>query len=171
MNGKNNQKDASSIDDVFTSVVCAVATTMISSQARKYVFTKRDCLRLYKAHVNDEWTSLVNGVYEICRGRWEYEIPQAVQDRKLLRALCQQALGFESHFLELHRDYLLSELKHVDDSHKLYAVKRLGEIICSDEETIDALQALESDANEELQQAQYFTFFSFISVFRGFTWI
>ena len=31
--------------------------------------------------------------------------------------------------------------------------KRLGEIIYPDEEVVEALQALESDANEELRQA------------------
>ena len=138
---------------VFHSVVCAVTTAIIASQTRKYVLRKSDCLRPYKEHINDKWTPLVSGAYEMCRGEWDYYAPESATDRKLLRDLCRQTLEFENHFLKLYKDYLLSELKHADDNNKLYAVQQFGEIIYPDEKVLSALRALEDCEDEELRAA------------------
>ena len=51
----------------------------------------------------------------------------------------------------IYKDFLLTELRDAQDKDKLLAVKRLGEIIYPDEETLDALKALESCANIEMR--------------------
>ncbi len=137
---------------VFHSCVCAIATAIITSQAKTYVFRKSDCLPLYEQNINDEWTPLVRDVYEICRGQWEYRIPETEADRQLFASLCRQTLTYENRFLELYRNYLLRELKQEADSRKLQAAKRLGEIIYPDAEVVEALKIFESHYGDELRQ-------------------
>lgn len=137
---------------VFHSVVCAIATAIVASQAKVYVFTKSDCLPLYKQHINDEWTPLLRDVYEVCRGQWEYRIPEPEADQQLLRSLCRQTPTYENHFLELYRDYLLQELKQEAGNRKVQAAKRLGEIIYPDAEVVAALQFFESHHSDELRR-------------------
>ena len=136
---------------VFISVVSAVATAIVASKAKKYVFTKNDSLKLYKKYINDEWTVLLEAASEKIRKQWEYQIPENRDERQQLREICRQALAFENHFLIIYKDFLLTELRDAEDKDKLLAVKRLGEIIYPDEETLDALKALESCANREMR--------------------
>ena len=137
---------------VFISVVGAVATAIVASKAKKYVFTKNDSLKLYKKYINDEWTVLLEAAFEKIRKQWEYQIPENRDERQQLREICRQALAFENHFLIIYKDFLLTELRDAEDKDKLLAVKRLGEIIYPDEETLDALKALESCANREMRE-------------------
>ena len=136
---------------VFISVVSAVATAIVASKAKKYVFTKNDSLKLYKKYINDEWTVLLEAASEKIRKQWEYQIPENRDERQQLREICRQALAFENHFLIIYKDFLLTELRDAEDKDKLLAVKRLGEIIYPDEETLDALKALESCASREMR--------------------
>ena len=135
---------------VFASVVGEVATAIVASKAKKYVFTKNDCLRLYKKYISDEWTVLLEAAFKKIRKQWEYQIPENKDERQQLREICRQALAFENHFLIIYKDFLLTELRDAEDKDKLLAVKRFGEIIYPDEETLDALKALESCDNREL---------------------
>ena len=137
---------------VFASVVGAVATAIVSSKAKRYVYTKNDCLKLYKEYINDEWTALLEATFEKIRKQWEYQIPENKDERQQLREICRQALAFENHFLIIYRDFLLTELRGAEDKDKLLAVKRFGEIIYPDGETLDALKALESYANREMRK-------------------
>jgi hypothetical protein len=70
-----------------------------------------------------------------------------------LRELCKRTLAFENHYLSIYREYLLAQLQREDEDSRLFAVKRLGETIYADEETIDALQAADSRGGEGLRQA------------------
>jgi len=70
-----------------------------------------------------------------------------------LRELCKRTLAFENHYLSIYREYLLAQLRREDEDSRLFAVKRLGETIYADEETIDVLQAAGSRGGEELRQA------------------
>ena len=114
---------------VFISVVSAVATAIVASKAKKYVFTKNDSLKLYKKYINDEWTVLLEAASEKIRKQWEYQIPENRDERQQLREICRQALAFENHFLIIYKDFLLTELRDAEDKDKLLAVKRLGEIM------------------------------------------
>ncbi len=70
-----------------------------------------------------------------------------------MRELCKRTLAFENHYLSIYREYLLAQLRREDEDSRLFAVKRLGETIYADEETIDVLQAAGSRGGEELRQA------------------
>ena len=135
---------------VFTSLLSAMATAIVASTEKKYVFTKNDSLKLYKKYINDEWTLLLEAAFEKIRKQWEYQIPENKDERQQLREICGQTLAFENHFLIIYKDFLLTELRDAEDKDKLLAVKRLGEIIYPDEKTLEALKALESCANREM---------------------
>ena len=109
-------------------------------------------MKLYKKYINDEWTVLLEAAFEKIRKQWEYQIPENRDERQQLREICRQALAFENYFLIIYKDFLLTELRDAEDKDKLLAVKRLGEIIYPDEETLDALKALESCANREMRE-------------------
>ena len=114
---------------VYTIGLAAMA--IIALKAGKYVGNKEACLSAYKACINDQWTGFVEEVFEKCRNRWEYHIPDNKEERRQLREICKQTLAFENHFLTIYKNYLLTELRDADDGDKLLAVKRLGEIIYS----------------------------------------
>lgn len=146
-------EEASHNMKAFIRRICWAVTAIIALKAGKYVAKKRDAIRLYRECVNDEWASLLEQLWEKCHKEWETLVPQDKTGRKQLRNLCQRVLAFENHFTEIYRDYLLSELESAKVENKRRAVKQLGEIIYPDEEVVEVLQALESDANEELEQA------------------
>ncbi len=70
-----------------------------------------------------------------------------------MRELCKRTLAFENHYLSIYREYLLAQLRREDEDSRLFAMKRLGETIYADEETINALQAAGSRGGEKLRQA------------------
>jgi predicted nucleotidyltransferase len=109
-----------------------IATAIIALQAGRYVGNKRDGLRLYQTEIGDAWTALVTAISARCRDRWSYRVPERAEDRRRLRALCQEALAFENHFLALYRDHLLAELHHEGADRRQRAVQRLGEVIYPD---------------------------------------
>lgn len=127
------------------------ATSIIALKARKFVGHKIDCPKVYKACINDEWTSFLEKVIDWCRGKWEYSIPENPQERKQLKEICKQALAFENHFLAIFRDYLLTNLWN--PCNKLYAVKRLGEIVHPNRKVLETLQALENREDGRLLAA------------------
>jgi predicted nucleotidyltransferase len=86
------------------------AGALVIHQARRYVVSKSQCLRLYRAYVGDAWTALLDDAYGICRDRWAYAIPEAADDRNGLRDLCRRALAFDNHFLAVCRADLLAAL-------------------------------------------------------------
>lgn len=138
---------------VLAGLVCAAGTGIIALTAQKYVAKKRDCARVYKACINDEWTEFLEDICETCFNEWKYLIPEDQAGRRKIRELCEKTLAFENHFLTICKDYLLTKLRNADDSNKLHAVQRLGEIIYPDAEVLNALQALERCENEELRGA------------------
>jgi hypothetical protein len=104
------------------------ATAIIAWRARQYVANKSDCVRLYHAHIGDQWTSLLDALYTICRGRWNYFLPTDPGDRSYLRTLCEQTLAFENHFLTIYRDFLLEELCTDILDRQILAAQRLSKI-------------------------------------------
>jgi hypothetical protein len=85
---------------ILVDAVSWIATALVAIRAGRYAGTKRDAVRLYRECVGDEWTEVVEGIYECCKLRWGYGIPQDEDERRLLRGLCQRVLGLENHFLE-----------------------------------------------------------------------
>lgn len=137
--------------------VLSPAEALILHKAGKYIGTgswKRNCAKQYRIWINDEWTELVEQIYEYGCRRWAYLIPETTTDRQLLRHLCKQALGFENHFLERYRLYLLEKLPRSQPFEQLQYVKQLGQLIYSgDGEIVTVLKEVAQNGNPELQQA------------------
>ncbi|MEW5856985.1 MAG: nucleotidyltransferase domain-containing protein [Cyanobacteriota bacterium] len=136
--------------DLVLNVLCP-ATALIALDAGQYVVTKRECVAQYRIWINDEWTALVEGIYEQCRNHWNYLVPEAEADRKQLREYCDRALAFENYFLWRYKAFLLAELQHPDEFHQLYAVKRLGQIIYPDRAVKLALEEVKKSNSPEIQ--------------------
>lgn len=86
------------------------ATALLAYRAGVYVARKSDCHTLYQAHFHDEWGELLQDVYELCRGKWNYLLPEDEGERSVLRHLCERTLTFENHFLAIYKEFALSEL-------------------------------------------------------------
>ena len=134
-------------------IVTRIATASVALRSGQYVGTKRESVDLYRTHIGDDWTDLVEQVYQACKERWQYRIPRRKGDQEQLRTLCQCALGFENHFYALYRSYLLEELYASQREDQLRAVERLGQIIYPGEDIDSALTLLMEDADAEVRKA------------------
>jgi predicted nucleotidyltransferase len=99
-----DRSDGAALKDLVTTIGLA-ATAILAFKAGHYAGGKRDCLRLYRACIDDQWTGYLEEVYERCRNQWGYRVPGDREDRQRLRQLCGQALSFENHFLSFYREY------------------------------------------------------------------
>lgn len=88
-----------------------IATALVAHRAGHYVSRKRECHREYQSAIGDQWSTLLDDMYESCRTDWGYLIPAGTDDRRRLRLICHQMLGFENHFLTIYRDLLLQQLR------------------------------------------------------------
>jgi hypothetical protein len=82
----------------------------------------------YRAWVGGEWAGPVAELYEFGRNRWAYRVPEQPGERRHLRELCAQALGFENYFLERYREFLLAERESGDAARREIAERRLGQL-------------------------------------------
>lgn len=101
------------------------ATAILAYKAGVYVARKSDCHRLYQVHLEDEWGTLLQDIYELCRGKWHYLIPEDEDERRVLRHICERTLTFENHFLEIYKEFALSELNGDDEQGQLDALQAL----------------------------------------------
>jgi predicted nucleotidyltransferase len=90
------------------------ATALIAYHSGAMVVRKVDVPTAYERHVGDAWTSFLRDLFARCRESWNYEMPAALEDRRLLRELCARNLEFENHFLRSYRDFALGELRSAD---------------------------------------------------------
>lgn len=90
------------------------ATALIAWKAGQYVVRKRDCHRMYRELIGGEHAELLDDIYTHCRQRWQYLIPDAPDERRRLRSICERTLAFENHFISLYKDYLLAVLGGAD---------------------------------------------------------
>jgi predicted nucleotidyltransferase len=68
--------------------------------------TKGQAVTLYRQLAGGPWADYVAAVYELAKRRWGYLLPTAPEERRRLRALCRETLGFEHHFLARYRAIL-----------------------------------------------------------------
>jgi len=118
------------------------ATALLALQARQYVGRKRDCVRLYRDHIGDEWTSLLEEIPAVCRDEWQYLIPTAPRAREHLRSICERTLHFEQHFLTLYKQFLLAELRSTEQERLRFARWVQEQLPLDDAEITAALQTL-----------------------------
>ncbi|MGG6269962.1 hypothetical protein ACQ4M3_41760 [Leptolyngbya sp. AN03gr2] len=128
----------------------------MGQQTGQYVGIKREIVQLYKTRINDQWTNLVEQVYEQCRNRWNYLIPEGETERQKLRSMCQDALEFSNYYLSAYRGFVLHEFN--DPKYQILAVKNLAYVIYpGDQEIADALKTLGQSDNEEVRKATFAT--------------
>lgn len=130
--------------------VCWIATAIVGIKAGQLVESKRASVALYRRHINDEWAPFVEDVYQKGNREWGYSVPTEQRDRAVLRDLCARMLAFENHYLTIHLDYTLGELRRPGIGNALFAARRLGEVIYPDERVIAALEAVDTSGEEEL---------------------
>ncbi|MCB0062563.1 MAG: hypothetical protein KDE19_10630 [Caldilineaceae bacterium] len=99
-----------------------IGTALVALQGKQVVSRKSDCHRLYRHHVNDEWAPFLEELYEQCRNEWRYLIPTGARERAALRAICQRALAFENHFLQIYKQFLLAELTANAEERRAHAL-------------------------------------------------
>ncbi|GCE21261.1 hypothetical protein [Dictyobacter kobayashii] len=107
----------------FVTNMCWIATLLIAWKAGKEVEGKQASIQLYRQYVNDEWSDFVEEVYSWGNQRWHYLIPEQPEERRRLRKLCQQALAFEQHYLDLYVRYLQAEIASVGPGARAAAQK------------------------------------------------
>ena len=133
--------------------VCVACSAIIGFAVARQATSGSESVRVYKKQIGDRWSDFLETIYKVCRIQWNYIIPEDENGQRQFHDFCQQALGFERHFLKVYRNYLLKVLRSGDLSQKLDVVRRFGEIIYPDGKAVEALQALEGDADGELQDA------------------
>src|SRR5260370_12662082 len=77
------------------------ATALLALQAGQYAGRKRDCARLYRDHIGDEWSSLLKEIAISCRDERQDLIPTTSHARNLPRSFCEPPLRFAQPFLSL----------------------------------------------------------------------
>jgi hypothetical protein len=128
------------------------ATALLAFYKGIYVARKRDCHRLYREHLGDEWTELMEGIYDRCRGDWDYLIPEDPMDRAALQAICERTLAFENHFLGIYREYLLGELADPAAAHLSRLLGTLERVGFRDAAVMAALQRLRERGEGEIRE-------------------
>ena len=87
------------------------ATAILAFRHGLRTTRRAEVLARWREREDGEHTDLLAGVFERCRERWSYRIPGDPEERAWLRGACERALGFERRFLEVYREFLLSELR------------------------------------------------------------
>ncbi len=128
------------------------ATAMIAFKAGKYVASKSECHRLYRSCFNDEWGQLLQDIYELCRGKWNYLIPEKQEERDVLRHICERTLGFENYFLQVYKQFVLLQLRYGERQGVLYFLSMMQRIVYQDEEINTAIIELQEAECEEVRR-------------------
>lgn len=118
------------------------ATALIALKARQYVVRKRECVATYRRDINDEWADFLEQLYHQCRREWNYLIPNTAEECATLRALCEQTLAFENHFLSEYQRFLVGELRSGDEQAVRSALYILGHTLLAEEEVLDSVRGL-----------------------------
>ena len=82
-----------------------ICTSRIALQAGELVGKKSDVKKLYKKHINDEWTQFVDDAYQLIRSELAYKLPQTPAQKEALRNLCQSLLAFEKAYIKEYEHF------------------------------------------------------------------
>lgn len=118
------------------------ATALLALQAGQYIGRKRDCARLYREHIGDEWASLQEEIATFCRDTWQYLIPAEPQARQHLCTICEQTLLFERHFLTCYKAYLSEQLRSPEQEAIRFALWVQSQLPLDDEEIMATIRAM-----------------------------
>jgi hypothetical protein len=90
------------------------ASTIVGIRTGHGVVSRRESVTAYRERIGDQWTGLLEEIYDQCRTRWGYLVPEDAADRARLRRLCEQVLPFENHYLQVCREHLTRQLSGDD---------------------------------------------------------
>ncbi len=130
------------------------ATALLALQCGIYVPSKRVAHTLYHEHIGDPWDTLIADIYDLCRTRWSYLIPDAQEDRARLRGLCECTLLFERHFLARYNPYLIAELQSGGEG-ALKACEVMRRVPVFDATVLRELRCLASEGASDVQEAAH----------------
>ena len=136
-------------------IVFGAASALTLLQAGEYTGTgrKSDIARQYRDWIGDDWTPLVEKVDLLCRQQWAYLIPSDMEQQQQLSMLCEQTLGFENHFLDEYKFYLMAQMPQAEPFFQLRYVQRLGQLIYADRAITDLLKTFEHSDNADIRKA------------------
>ena len=102
-------------------LVLWLTTALLAFTTGEYIVTKRQCVTLYRRLINDEWTELIETVYEQCRNRWNYFVPSDPVERQQLRALCDRTGRLKTTFSHATKGFswLSYSTQRIDTSYML----------------------------------------------------
>lgn len=119
-----------------------MATALLAWKAGLYVARKRDCVRLYRAWGGDlVGAALLEDLFEMWRGQWNFLIPEPPEARLQLRALCMRVREWEEAFLLQYRTYLLNELTDGQPAFIRHALWVQGQWPMADEQVQECVAA------------------------------
>jgi hypothetical protein len=101
------------------------ATTLVGMRAEIGVVRSSDSVNAYQTCVGDSWTNWLTELYEGCKRRWAYQIPEQVEDWRQLREICRQTLDFENYFLIECRRHLLEQTREAAPARRTVATNCL----------------------------------------------
>jgi alpha-ketoglutarate-dependent taurine dioxygenase len=105
-----------------------LSTALVTRAAQCYIASKSATYAGYCKHINDEWTSHLQDIFELAREKWNYRLPETQGDREKLAAICRQQVAFENHFLSEYRKFLEGETTTAAGLHADRADKLLCEL-------------------------------------------
>lgn len=87
------------------------AAVLVALQKGEVVASKADAASTYCRVIGDSWAPFVEHVFRTCRDDWQYALPATAREKQLLRGICEKALAFENHCLEVCKHFFLRELQ------------------------------------------------------------
>lgn len=110
------------------SLVGRISTAIIALKAGYLTGSKREGIKKYHELVGDHWGGVIDSVYEHCKMRNRYMISQEEDERRELRALCEDVLALENHYMALYRAYLEALAVRGDADSVTFATERLAKL-------------------------------------------
>lgn len=131
----------------------AYALTLLKANHYAGIGRKSEIALHYRAQIGNQWTPLIEAIDQQCRKQWAYLIPPTEKQQQQLRELCEQTLGFENHFLDEYKRYLLTHVPQANPFIQLRYVQQLGRLIYPDPDIIELLKSLEQSCNPDIRKA------------------
>ena len=138
------------MDRFFNGIFFPVSTALIALEGEVAVSRKDQIAQAYRSYVDDEWTTLIEDAFRLCRETWHYLISEDDEDRHELRGICRHALEFANHFMGVYRDFTLAELRGGERDGTLMASLAMRKTQLQDREIEAALLALTNSADKDV---------------------
>lgn len=66
---------------------------------------KFECIQYSAQFLSADFSAVVKDVYEHCRNKWGYGVPESEDEQNILKDYCRQLLGYEKDFLKICDEY------------------------------------------------------------------